>query len=234
MLAGQAVGADTVEAHIRENPEAAKRGIGIIAESLMTFVQECIRLGVDGFYHSTQGGEASRLGGSRLFEECVKPFDLLLICGEIDRSCVFNILHICDYHAGYDDLTPFLDLRRPRGQLQPAPRRPDADAAGGLRDVRPAVHGRAGTPGDRATGTPDEVVRAAAEVLHHASDRFILGADPSRYPGTPTGTTCGPRSRPRTTGCRWYDICARNTRPPGLSDQSPSQEKPGFWQKPGF
>ena len=45
MLAGQAVGAETVEAHIRENPEAAKRGIGIIAESLMTFVQECIRLG---------------------------------------------------------------------------------------------------------------------------------------------------------------------------------------------
>ena len=56
MLAGEAVGAETVEAHIRENPEAARRGIGIIAESLMVFVQECIRLGVDGFYHSTQGG----------------------------------------------------------------------------------------------------------------------------------------------------------------------------------
>ena len=96
MLAGEAVGAETVEAHIRENPEAAKRGIGIIAESLMIFVQECIRLGVDRFYHSTQGGEASRLGGTGLFEECVKPSDLLLM-NEIDRSCLFDVLDICDY-----------------------------------------------------------------------------------------------------------------------------------------
>ena len=31
--------------------------------------------------------------------------------------------------------------------------------------------------GTLATGTPDEVARAAADVLSQASDRFILGAD---------------------------------------------------------
>src|SRR5512143_3645885 len=56
MLAGQAVGADAVVAHIRENPEATQQGIGKIAESLLIFVRECVRLGLDGFYHSTQGG----------------------------------------------------------------------------------------------------------------------------------------------------------------------------------
>jgi uroporphyrinogen decarboxylase len=176
MLAGEAVGAETVEAHIRENPEAAKRGIGIIAESLMTFVQECIRLGVDGFYHSTQGGEASRLGGTGLFEECVKPSDLLLM-NEIDRSCVFNILHICDYDAGYADLTPFLDypgrvvncsLHLGDRRLTP---REVSDMFG-----RPFMGGLE-RKGIIATGTPTEVAQAAADALRQSSDRFILGAD---------------------------------------------------------
>jgi uroporphyrinogen decarboxylase len=142
----------------------------------MTFVKECIRLGVDGFYHSTQGGEASRLGGSMLFEECVKPFDLLLM-NEIDRSCVFNILHICDYHAGYDDLSPFLDYP---GHVV------NCSLHLGDRMLTPQeVSEMFGRPfmgglerqGIIATGTPEEVVRAAADLLHHASDRFILGAD---------------------------------------------------------
>ena len=176
MLAGEAVGAETVVAHIRENPDATKRGIGIIAESLMIFVQECIRLGVDGFYHSTQGGEASRLGGSPLFEACVKPFDLLLM-NEINRSCVFNILHICDYDAGYDDLTPFLDypgqvvncsLHLGEGMLTPQ----EVSTLFG----RPFMGGLE-RKGILATGSPDEVEQAVADTLRQASDRFILGAD---------------------------------------------------------
>ena len=176
MLAGEAVGAETVEAHIRENPQAAKRGIGIIAESLMIFVQECIRLGVDGFYHSTQGGEASRLGGTGLFEECVRPSDLLLM-NEIDRSCIFNILHICDYDAGYDDLTPFQDypghvvncsLHLGDRMLTP---QEVSDMFG-----RPFMGGLE-RKGIIATGTPAEVAQAAADALRRRSDRFILGAD---------------------------------------------------------
>ncbi len=176
MLAGETVGAKIIEAHIRENPEAAKRGIGIIAESLMTFVQECIRLGVDGFYHSTQGGETSRLGGSRLFEECVKPFDLLLM-NEINRSCIFNILHICDYDASYDDLTPFLDYP---GHVV------NCSLHLGDQKLTPQeVTGMFGRPfmgglerkGIIATGTPAEVAQAAADALRQSSDRFILGAD---------------------------------------------------------
>ncbi len=94
--------------HIKENPAKAKKGIEIITESLMIFVKECIKRGVDGFYHSTQGGESHTLNNSNLFKECIKPYDLILM-EEINRSCDFNILHVCDYHGGYDDLTPFLD-----------------------------------------------------------------------------------------------------------------------------
>lgn len=183
MLAGQAVGAERVEAHIRENPEAAKRGIGRVAESLLIFVRECIRLGVDGFYHSTQGDEASRLGGTGLFEQCVKPFDLLVM-DEINRSCPFNILHICDYHAAYDDLTPFLDYP---GHVV------NASLHVGDRLLTPhelsAMFGRPfmgglERKGILATGTPEEAGQAAAAALRQRSDRFILGADCTVPAGT--------------------------------------------------
>ncbi|MDQ1300595.1 MAG: uroporphyrinogen decarboxylase [Chloroflexota bacterium] len=176
MLAGQAVGAETVEAHIRENPEAARRGIGRIAESLLIFVRECIRLGVDGFYHSTQGGEASRLGGTGLFEQCVKPFDLLVM-NEINRSCIFNILHICDYHAAYADLTPFLDYP---GHVV------NCSLHVGERALTPQVvsdlfgrpfMGGLERKGILATGTPEEASGAALAALRQKSARFILGAD---------------------------------------------------------
>ena len=96
---------------------------------------------------------------------------------EINRACIFNILHICDYHAGYDDLTPFLDYpghvvncSLHLGDRTLAPQ--EVSAMFG----RPFMGGLART-GILATGTPDEAARAAAGVLCQASDRFILGAD---------------------------------------------------------
>jgi uroporphyrinogen decarboxylase len=183
MLAGQAVGAETVEAHIRENPEATRQGIARIAESLLIFVRECIRLGIDGFYHSTQGGEASRLGTGPLFEECVKPYDLMVM-NEIARSCIFNILHVCDYHAGYDDLTPFLDYP---GHVV------NCSLHVGDRVLTPQeVSNMFGRPfmgglerkGILATGTSAEAAQAATGVLGEAADRFILGADCTVPAGT--------------------------------------------------
>lgn len=176
MLAGQAAGADTVLAHIRENPEATAAGIGRIAEGLLGFVKACIRLGVDGFYHSTQGGEASRLGSSPLFEQCIRPSDLLVM-GEIARACRFSILHICDYHAGYDDLARFVtypghvvncSLHVGGRTLTPA----EASQMFG----RPFMGGL-DRKGVLARGTPQQVTAAVDELLAAAPDRFMLGAD---------------------------------------------------------
>ena len=97
-----------VTEHIEKDPDKVKKGLEIITESLMLFVKGCIKLGLDGFYASTQGGESDRFGGKALFTECIKPYDLAIM-EETSKSCIFNILHICDYHSGYDDLTPFLD-----------------------------------------------------------------------------------------------------------------------------
>ena len=176
MCAGHTVGGDVLVDQIRENPEAVKKGMEIITESLRTFVRACITAGVDGFYHSTQGGETSRFEGSPLFEECVKPFDLALM-NEINEKCVFNILHVCDYVDGYTDLTPFLDY--PGDVVNCSLKMVDQHLSG--QQVvemfdRPFMGGveRLGTILD---GSPEEVEVMVREVLASAPDRYILGAD---------------------------------------------------------
>ena len=96
-----------VAAHLQENPEAASKGLAIMTENVIDLLRGCKRVGVDGFYVSSQGGEAFRFPNPDIFKKYIKPTDLAVWAEIQDRA--FNILHICDYHGGYADLTPFLD-----------------------------------------------------------------------------------------------------------------------------
>jgi uroporphyrinogen decarboxylase len=176
MCAGHTVGGERLMQHLLENPQPVRKGIEIITESLHTFVRACINAGVDGFYHSTQGGETSRLEGSALFEECVKPFDLSLM-NEINEKCEFNILHVCDYVDGYTDLTPFLDypgdvvncsLKLGDQHLNP---QQIVKMFG-----RPFMGGveRLGTI---QNGSPSDVQEMTRSILVTAPERYMLGAD---------------------------------------------------------
>lgn len=176
MCAGHTVGGERLMQHLLENPQPVRQGIEIITESLRTFVRACINAGVDGFYHSTQGGETSRLEGSALFEECVKPFDLSLM-NEINEKCEFNILHVCDYVDGYTDLTPFLDypgdvvncsLKLGDQHLNP---QQIVEMFG-----RPFMGGveRLGTI---QNGSPSDVQEMTRSILVTAPERYLLGAD---------------------------------------------------------
>ena len=78
MFAGHVVGDKLVD-QIRQNPAAVKHGMQVITDSLRQFVRACINLGLDGFYTSSQGGEADRLGTGELFNTCVRPYDLALM-----------------------------------------------------------------------------------------------------------------------------------------------------------
>ncbi len=175
MCAGHASD-DQITEHIKENPEKAKKGMEVVTESLMIFVKECVKLGIDGFYHSTQGGENFRFNDITLFKKYVKPYDLILM-EEINRSCIFNILHICDYHGGYNDLSPFLDYP---GHVVNC----SLELGGGKLSgkeiskmfARPFMGGieRKGTI---LSGSKDEIKRAVNECLKTAPEKFILGAD---------------------------------------------------------
>ena len=176
MCAGHTTSTETVVQHLNENPDAVKPGLEAITDSMLLFVRECIKLGVDGFYHSTQGGEGGRYSDPTTFERYVRPYDLALM-EEINAACPFNILHVCDYLAPYTDFTPFLDYP---GDVVSAPLHE------GDQTLTPAqVSERFGRPfmggldrlGVLATGTPAEVTAAAEAVLADAPARFVFGAD---------------------------------------------------------
>lgn len=170
--------------HIKQDPEKVKRGMQVITDSLMQYVKECIRLGLDGFYTSTQGGEKDRFADPALFQECVKPYDLALM-EEINRSCIFNILHVCDYQLPYSDLSPFLGYP---GQVVNT----NLELTGGKISAQEVSHmfgrpfmGGLDRKGVITTGTKAEVQKAVEDVLRTAPERFILGADctvPSETP----------------------------------------------------
>jgi uroporphyrinogen decarboxylase len=176
MLTCHVTNDDLVTRHIQEDPTAYQKGIEIVTESLRLFVRGCIRLGIDGFYTSTEGGEFGRFEDINSFEECIKPYDLSLM-EEINRACPFNILHVCDYALPYADLTRFLDYP---GQVVNC----SLELVGGEISARQvaAMFGRPfmgglNRKGILATGSQAQVKAEVEKVLHDKPERFILGAD---------------------------------------------------------
>ena len=175
MWARHAAGDAALTAHLRENPEAVRKGLEIMTENVRRLMRGCIQAGVDGFYISTQGGEAGPLADTGIFEDVIKPTDLAV--WDEARPCAFNILHVCDYHGPYNNLGPFLDypgdvvncsLKVAGRAISPR----EASAMFG----RPFMGGMERL-GALATGPLTAIGAAAEHVLHEAPDRFILGAD---------------------------------------------------------
>jgi uroporphyrinogen decarboxylase len=161
--------------HLREKPDAVVKGLATVTENVLTLVRGCLRAGVDGFYASTQGGESFRFSNHDFFLRYIKPTDLA-VWDEI-KDCTFNILHICDYVGGYDDLTPFLDYP---GHVV------NCSLTLGERKLLPTeVVQMFGRPymgglerkGVIATGSATEIRATVRNVLSQAPQRFILGAD---------------------------------------------------------
>jgi uroporphyrinogen decarboxylase len=176
MFAGHVAGEGTVTSHIKEDPQAVRRGMEIITDSLMAFVKECIRLGLDGFYMSTQGGEKGRLDDMELFNQVIRPYDLALM-EEIQRSCIFNILHVCDYRLPYQELSPFvnypghvvntsLELVDEKSSPLEVARLFGRPFMGGLNRL-----------GVIAKGSQEDIRQVVEDVLRDAPQHFILGAD---------------------------------------------------------
>lgn len=184
MFAGQTTSDATVTAHIQENPEAVKRGMEIITESLLGFVRECARLGLDGFYTSTQGGEEGRFSDSTFFDRCIRPYDLALM-NEVNRTCIFNILHVCDYRLPYRDLMPFVNYpgQIVNTSLELTTGKISAKEVSRL-FTRPFMGGM-DRLGIIANGRPEEIQQAANAAIADAPDRFMLGADCTVPSNTP-------------------------------------------------
>lgn len=183
MVLNRMAGAPTVIEWMKREPHTVAAALHKVRDSLMGFVRASKETGLDGFYHSTQGGENRRLAAGGLFEGWIKPVDLEVM-SEIDRTFGFNILHVCDYHreeyGGYNDLRVFEDYPGTVANCHPVL---------GLKETaklfsRPFMGGL-DRLGKLATGTEAEVRTVAREALADAPQQFLLGADCTVPPGTP-------------------------------------------------
>jgi len=173
MQAVRQANAETFANHLCEKPDAVAKGLAIMTENVLRLVRACKRVGVDGFYVSTQGGETTRFKDKKFFTNYIKPTDLA-VWDEV-KSCRFNILHVCDYVGGYDDLTPFLDYP---GHVVNCSK--DISRMFG----RPFMGGME-RKGVIFSGDPTEIQQAASVALSQAPDGYILAADctvPSETP----------------------------------------------------
>jgi uroporphyrinogen decarboxylase len=183
MWANQIAGENRLANQLKEHPAIVNRGLGIMTDNVIKLIKGCIKAGVDGFYVSTQGGEAFRFKGTDLFNKYIKPIDLA-VWNEI-TSLSFNILHVCDYYGEYDDLTPFLDypghivncsLELGGRKLSPKEvekmfKRP---FMGGM-NRRGIIH----------DGNLPEIQKSVESILAEAPEKFILAADCTMLDHTP-------------------------------------------------
>jgi uroporphyrinogen decarboxylase len=176
MCAGHTAGLPEFTSHLNENPEAVKKGIEIITDSLMLFVKECIRIGVDGFYASTQGGEAGRFKKPTLFAEYIKPFDLVLM-KELNRACPFNILHVCDYNGPYADFAPYLDYPGHVVNCNPKLTNKTLTWKEVQQMFKRPLMGGMDRHGIMVKGSQEQIRKEVATALRDAPRPFILGAD---------------------------------------------------------
>lgn len=176
MQACTTAGRDRLRAHIEADPGAVNHGMQTITESMLAYVKECIALGVDGFYASTQGGDLSMFADSPRFEECIKPHDLTLM-EEMDRACRFNILHICDFHSAYRDLTPFEDYPGHVVSIPGTLEYTGMQASQGFGRFGRPMMGGLDRHGAIARGAQADIVAAVHQVLDAAPGNIFLGAD---------------------------------------------------------
>ena len=184
-MAKQVVPWQTLVEHVKQDPESVCRGMENITLSLQNFTQAAARLGADGFYMCTQGGETDRIADRALFEKTIKSQDMMLY-KQVSELTSYNIMHICDYDGKYEDFTPrFHDYP---GNVVNVPLtaddKPFATQQAADLFKRP-IMGGLDRHGIIASGTPEQVRQATLEVLKAAPQHFILGADCTVDPKTP-------------------------------------------------
>jgi len=184
-VAKQAVPWEVLVKHVKEDAESVCRGMENIALSLLHFVNAAARLGADGFYMCTQGGETNRIADIALFDRAVKSYDMLL-CKEVSQLASYNIMHLCDYEGSYEQFE--LHFRDYPGNVVNVPLSADGKPLSPRRAAeifkRP-IMGGLDRHGVLSTGSAEEVRKATLKVLGEAPANFILGADCTVSPQIP-------------------------------------------------
>ena len=177
MWAGHCATLPVLLRHMKEDPEAVAKGLERLMESQLLFVKECIRIGVDGFYMSTQGSETGQFEDPVLFQKYVRPTDLPAMQLAM-AHCPFNVLHVCDYNSLYASYAAVADYPGQVINLNPTltgQTLPWSELQAQFGN-RPCFGGLE-KKGVISRGTPGQIKTAVRNLLSQAPRRFMLGSE---------------------------------------------------------
>jgi uroporphyrinogen decarboxylase len=162
------VGQNSLLAQLRETPEAVEVGLRAIAETTCAFVDEAMKLGIDGIFYAVQHCQAHLLALDE-FRRFGLPYDLQIL----DRAAEgwLNVLHLhgtnvfFDLAADYPVQVINWHDQETSPSLKVGQERFSGAVCGGLRQEETLVF-----------GTPDDVRReVAAAVAMTGGRRLIVG-----------------------------------------------------------
>ncbi|MEJ5201387.1 MAG: uroporphyrinogen decarboxylase family protein [Anaerolineales bacterium] len=162
------VGKDNLILHIRQYPEALRSGLEIITESTIRFIDEAMKIGIDGVFFAIQHAQYSLLSQDE-FLTFEKPYDIKVL--ETTKSLWLNMIHLHGEHVMFD-LVADLPVqiinwhdRHTQPSLKEALDRFPGVVCGGLKRWETMV-----------LGSPEDVLREAKDAIQQTSGRrFILG-----------------------------------------------------------
>ncbi|MDR1456278.1 MAG: hypothetical protein LBJ01_11545 [Tannerella sp.] len=178
LSAGETVGMETFLRHVQEDPDAVAKGFEHFAESIVYFIREARKIGVDGFYLSTHGGDKALFHNGPLFKKLIEPYDRYILEEAVSHT-LFNILHICSVENTYQELDHLAGY--PSSVINPPVLLNDGsrtDLQGVQRLFGRPVMSGLDHHGVIAHGSPDEIKKEVDEVFSsNAPQNFIFAAN---------------------------------------------------------
>ena len=162
------VGKEALLIHMRENPQNLLDGLEILTLNTIRFIDECIKIGIDGIFFAIQHAQSSILTSDEL-REFILPFDDLII--NAAAKLWLNVMHLHGKEIYFDAIPKegfavvnWHDQETPPS-LQEAKNRFPGAVCGGLRQWETLVN-----------GAPTQVYTEAKEAIQATrGNRFILG-----------------------------------------------------------
>ncbi len=161
--------------HLREDPEAFRHGMEVIAGYLDYLCGACLEAGADGLYFASLGGETAMMTDEE-FETFFKPYEMKLLEKYDKKAPCFNVLHMCKDHlnlsryVGYPSKVINWGIYEDNLSLEEGRQLFGADRVilGGLDDRDGVLTG----------GTMEDIERQVHRLLReHGTRNFLLGAD---------------------------------------------------------
>ncbi len=175
-----------VDTHIMENPKAVTQGLKTIAESLMEFSIECLDLGIDGIYYAALGGESYRSFSGKLFEQVIKPNDLIVL-NALEKEKGDVLVHICKDQINFE---PYSDY--PGDIYNWATYDNELSLEQGRKLFRKTILGGLDDrSGVMVNGTKEEIQSEVKKVITlFGKEKFILGSDCTLPTDIPIDNIC--------------------------------------------